>query len=154
MKSDYNQLFDVLNKQKELITQYENTIKELELDRIIKENNELNKKLDVLQHEYDELKDDANELKRKNSSYKTSLRDMMLNDKLSIINDREKKLSQYVSNNISDSLDELKKSEESLVRRILALKSEIILEIFKRISHGRRPIVAPAKEKKKPHEIS
>lgn len=32
-------------------------------------------------------------------------------------------------------------------------ESEIILEVFKRKSHGRRPIVAPAKEKKKPHEM-
>ncbi len=124
-----NKVNDLLKNQKDIIDQYEEVIKDLNLDNKLSENIELKKEIDNYKKYTQKLKEEQRALLNENINLKISLKEQIINEKMSILNASKKKIDMYFNNEINKKINKLNALEISAKDRLSKIKKIAKLEL-------------------------
>ena len=88
-------LRDIVNRQKEVLTELENEVGRIENSDLAKENEQLKSELEKLNAAYIESRQNAKTLSDQNASLKNALHEQIYNEKVKIVNSTKEKLDIY-----------------------------------------------------------
>lgn len=148
---------NLLKSQKEVLKQYEDLVKEINIDDAINENQRLRKKVEEYEKIFEELRKKAIKLSKENWSLQVALRDQMANEKIDMLNASRNKAEIYFKNEEKRQINKLKALESSTKSRLDRMKKiadkelredskEIDVEI-KDMEMGLEKMIAYRKEK-------
>lgn len=124
-----NKINILLNNQKEVLNQYENLIKEFDLNNLVEENIKQKQDIDKLKKNIDILTNDKKILSKDNMNLKISLKEQMLNEKTAILNGSKKKIEIYFKNATNKNINELMILENKALKKINELKKIALKEL-------------------------
>ncbi|WFD11655.1 DUF2339 domain-containing protein [Tepidibacter hydrothermalis] len=113
-----NKVNDLLKNQIDIISQYEELIKDLNLDNTLSENIELKKEIDNYKKNTRKLEYENRRLLDENTNLKMSLKEQIINEKISILNASKKKIDMYFNNEINKKINKLSALESSAKDRL------------------------------------
>lgn len=149
-----NKINILLNNQKEVIKEYEDLIKEFDLNNLVEENIKQKEDIDNYKKNIEILNNDKLLLSKDNMNLKLSLKEQMLNEKTAILKGSKKKIEIYFRNATNKNINELKNLENKATKkidelRIMASKElDSTNEIFKEISNVEKHLKEKIKENK------
>lgn len=124
-----NKAKDLLKKQKDIINQYEELIRDLNSDNALSESIELKKEVDNYRKDTQKLKEEKRKLLNENMNLKISLKEQIINEKISILNASKKKIDMYFNNETNKKINKLELLEISAKDRLSKIKRIAQLEL-------------------------
>ncbi|XMB86156.1 DUF2339 domain-containing protein [Mycoplasmatota bacterium WC44] len=125
-----NRFEEILETQRDLNKQFELFIEELDIESIVRENEESKEKLEELESELGELLTQNKILRMSNKELEIELMEQINSERLVLINLSKKKIDNYFSNYEGKSINELSKIESNAKRRLLDLSRMIDEKLF------------------------
>jgi hypothetical protein len=108
----------LLNNQKKIIKDYEELIKELNIDNSINENLKLKKEIENHKKKLREIQSHSKRISQENMSLKAALTDQILNEKISILNASRKKMELYFDKKTNSNLNKLQSIETQAITKL------------------------------------
>ncbi|MEJ8555373.1 DUF2339 domain-containing protein [Tepidibacter sp. Z1-5] len=124
-----NRVNDLLQNQKDIITQYEDIIKDLNMDNALSENIELKKEMESYIKDIKKLKEEKRNLLNENMNLKISFKEQIINEKISILNASKKKIDMYFNNEINKRINKLEALESSAKDKLSKIKTIAKIEL-------------------------
>ncbi|WP_099188278.1 DUF2339 domain-containing protein [Tepidibacter mesophilus] len=124
-----NKVNDLLKNQKDIINQYEDIIKDLNLDNTLNENIELKKEIDIYKKNTQKLKEEKKRLLGENMNLKISLKEQIMDEKISILNASNKKIDMYFNNETNKKINKLQELESSAKDKLSKIKRIANIEL-------------------------
>lgn len=145
----------LLKNQKEIVKQYEEIIKELNMDDAVNENIWLKKEVDNYKKEIETIKIKQKKVIEENMALKVSLKEQFINEKTAILNGSKKKIELYFKDENNKNINKLKALEKMAkdkldkIRKISKKElAEEKNEIFDQIDSLKSEIAQKIKTKK------
>lgn len=124
-----NKIDNLLSNQKEIIKEYEELIKELNINNAINENLKLKKEVENYKKKLNEIENQAKKLSQENISLKAALQEQILNEKISILNASKKKIDLYFNKKTNSNLNKLDSIEKLTITKLNNISKIIDTEL-------------------------
>lgn len=124
-----NKVQGLLKSQKDILKEYEELFKEINLNDPINENIEIKKEIEGIKKNLLEAEKRIAKLQQENMSLKASLKEQILNERAAILNGSKKKMEIYFSNEEKRGSNKLQALENSVKDRIDKINSMVSKEL-------------------------
>jgi len=122
MKSN---LRSVLNRQKDLLIELENEVRNIENSDLTKENERLKAEIEKLQAEYIKSEQNTELLSDENKSLKNALYEQVYNEKVKIVQTTQEKIDIYFKSSLATEQNRLANLEENIIRKINNMRAAL-----------------------------
>lgn len=116
-------LDQLLAKQEEVLTEYQELIEEIDMDNIINENIELKEEVEDYRDEIRVLQEELNQLRKENGDLKVSLGEQMINERIEILYASKRKKEIYFKDTVHKQLNQLTLLESLADDRLSKLRA-------------------------------